>query len=194
MTPAFEAQYAARPARPTSASSGDVDDPAGAPLAHPRGNRLNDEELTLEVDRQGCVPVILGDVLQGGRALDAGVVDEHVDSAELRLGLTHHPRHGLAIRDIRLERDRARAVARGERDGLLRRVGLGAVGSAVVIDHEIRPGGGQSGDRRASDPAAGPRDQCDDVLHAAMLTGREAAVNRAESLLPPRPTPAPGKP
>ena len=45
-------------------------------------DRLRDEEGALQVHRQHRVPVGLGDVEEVGRAKDAGVVDQRVDTAE----------------------------------------------------------------------------------------------------------------
>ena len=61
-----------------------VDDAPPAMLSHPRQRGLGAEERALEVDREDLVPLLLGHLVAHRVAVDPGVVDEHVQPAELR--------------------------------------------------------------------------------------------------------------
>ena len=72
-------------ARNVLVHGGDVDDRAA--VAHSSRGSLCEQEARADVDREGEVEVGGGEVEERFRGHDAGVLDEHVDAAELRDGL-----------------------------------------------------------------------------------------------------------
>ena len=87
---------------------GDVDDRAAAALAAcRRQHRVRDGDRAAQVDAEDEVPQRLVGVDEEGEAVGAGVVDEHVDRAELALGLRRPPdRHRRRVGDVELRRAR----------------------------------------------------------------------------------------
>src|SRR5437762_10432586 len=71
--------------------AGDVDDAAPAALDHPARRELGEQERGLEVRIQHLVPVLLADPEQQVVLGEAGVVDEHVDRAEVLLDRRDQP-------------------------------------------------------------------------------------------------------
>jgi hypothetical protein len=59
-------------------------------LFHGGHGQARGVEAGAEVDRQDGVPGVDRELLHRRHVLDAGVVDEQVDGAELRDGLAHH--------------------------------------------------------------------------------------------------------
>src|SRR5579884_213446 len=82
---------------------GEVDDGPAAGAHHdPRGG-LRAKEEPLEVGVEDLVPLLLGHLERGAPDVDAGVVDENVDAAELRGGGGHRPPDRRDIADVQLD-------------------------------------------------------------------------------------------
>ena len=79
---------------------GDVDDLAAAALDHPAGGGAADQEGAGEVRLDDAVPLGLGELEQRRAVLDAGVVDEDVERAELRLHRRDAGLGRLAVGDV----------------------------------------------------------------------------------------------
>src|SRR4029077_3829612 len=124
------------------------DDPAAVTQA--AGRFAQRVERTLEVDvylaLEGQV-TSLGDVRQQH---DAGIVDEHIDAAERRLGSVEHAADGLLIADIGLRAQRAAALVLD-----LARHGFGGRGVARVVDDDGKAVPGQPLRHRGADAARG---------------------------------------
>ncbi len=71
-------------------SRSDVDDPSAALLLHDRHGRLGGVEGRRQIDGDDQVPLVVREILDRGHVLDAGVIDQDVQLAELGLGLGHH--------------------------------------------------------------------------------------------------------
>ncbi len=88
------------------------DDAAGiAPLPHMRGHGAGAEEHAFQVNVQGTVPLLLGQVEQGLRVGEPGVVDQDIDMAQ---GLNGLGDEGIELAHIaRVDRADRREPARG---------------------------------------------------------------------------------
>ena len=84
----------------------DVDDAAPVALDHAVGDLLGHVEQAVEVGAHDRVPVDLVHLLEGHVARDAGVVDQHVDRADLALHLGDRAR-------ARIDSRRRRTARRG---------------------------------------------------------------------------------
>src|ERR671916_1726778 len=139
-----------------------VDDLAAPGLGHVRQHGVNGVERAVEVHLDDLVPVVHGQLPQSLVYVDAGVVDEHVHPTEVAYGLVYELLRLLGVRDVRLNRDRLPAGLFDLVDQLLR--GLLA---ARVVDHYLRPAGGEFlGDRRPKPPAS-PRDDHHSLFQSA---------------------------
>ena len=69
---------------------GRVDDPAPFLRLHAGHGGADGVEGGREVDGDDLVPLLGRELLDRGDVLDAGIVDEHVESAEARLRLADH--------------------------------------------------------------------------------------------------------
>jgi hypothetical protein len=67
---------------------------------HAVGHRLGAIEYALQIDVNHLVKLLGGHFLQARVLRDAGVVDQHVNAAELGLDLSHHIVHHRALGDI----------------------------------------------------------------------------------------------
>ena len=99
---------------------------------HAGHHRADGMERRRQVDANDGVPLLDRELLDRRDVLDAGIVDEDVDGAEIPLGLGHH------LRDLA----RAQHVGRIESDaGAVRRTGLDGgriVGRrAEAVEHDI---------------------------------------------------------
>jgi hypothetical protein len=117
------------------------------------------EEGALQVDVDLLVPAILQHVQERRRGLDAGVVDQHIDGAELLDGALHHGIHRGRIGHVGLDGDGPR-TAGGQLAG--QRLGFGF--EAEVVHHHIGPSRAKGLGNGVPDPAARPRDDGDLAL------------------------------
>ena len=110
---------------------GDVDDPA--PLARPHHGQhgLRAQERRFQVDRDGAVEIVLGQIIDAAHDRDAGIVDENVDRAERGSDLFDHRSHGRRLRDIGRDRDGAAAAGLDPGDD-----GVGIIRALAVIDRD----------------------------------------------------------
>jgi hypothetical protein len=104
-----------------------------------------------EVDRDDRVPTFDREVLDLGDVLDAGVVHEDVDAAELRCGELHH------VLDLAGFAHVGTVVlgANTERFDL----GLGCFGIAEAVEHDVCALLGESLGNGEANAAGGPRDK-----------------------------------
>ena len=153
---------------------------------HPRGG-LDPEEHGLQVDREDPIVVRLGDLEEGGDVLDAGIVDERVELAEVRHRPLHHRAELGHLRhvDRRLRHPAPRLVADERRR-------LGHERRVDVRQREVAPLFRQAQRGGASDAPAGSRDQRHPALetHARLLlwwwVGTRPASREAASQPGPR--------
>src|SRR5207249_2599172 len=97
---------------------GDVDDAPVLALHHLRGEGAAAQELAGEVDLEHALPFLDG-IVRGGnvQARDAGVVDEHVDPAEVGERLCRRAFYRRGIRDVDGAGLRGRVPDAGPRAG-----------------------------------------------------------------------------
>ena len=131
----------------------DVDD-ARARLHHaPAGLRHPVGAVEVDVDHP---PELLRRLARGGHGgADAGVVDQHVDAAELAHGLLDHARAVLGLGDVGGDGDAAAAERLDALGGLLEP--LGAAGA----DRDVGAGFGEAGGERGAEPGGGAGDDGD---------------------------------
>ena len=103
--------------------------------------------------------VVGGDLLQGFRLPDGGVVHQRVEAAEMPMGLGHHAARGGFVGQVGRQRDRF--VATG---GQLGGRGLGAAAGIVRVQGEAVAVRRQMTGKRVAEPPAGAGDQCDGVI------------------------------
>ena len=129
---------------------------AAASSQHRRDGCLTAKEHALQVHVQDLVPQLLRGVHDGGQALDACVVEEHVDAPERLLGGADQGCRALAPRDVR---DHGHDLA-----------GLGHLvhGGGPVARDDASPFGREDGYGGSPDPGRRPRDYRD-------LTRQESA-------------------
>src|SRR5262249_3562644 len=153
---------------------GDVDDAAGAPLAHRGQDGAGAQPDPLDVDRERALPDVVGD-LRERRELDlaevGGVVDQAVDLPErVDRGLRHRAGGG-GVGHVDRHRDGGAAGGLDEPDGLVRRVHVGDDDVGALLPRPDGKGladaGGASGD---DDRAAGEQVVCGHAPHRTQGT------------------------
>ena len=123
---------------------GDIDDLAAlAGLDHDPADSLRDEERSLEIDVDGSVPGLQGEILGGGEHGDTGAVDDDVDMAEGRLRRSDDGFHRLRVGNVADEGFRAISEC----------VGFGFRDRFIDVDH-------------ADDRALGGKCRCDGIADA----------------------------
>jgi hypothetical protein len=155
-------------------------DAATAPLEG-RDPVLHPEEHALEVHAVHGVPGLLALVRERGhRAAEPGVVEQHVDPAEGRLGGLDHALDVGGDRDVDL--DRHRAVADDSRGLLLATAAVGTDDPGAL--------GGEEHRARAPDAGAGTGDDGDLPVEAAHVVRSSADRDQAAgtSARPANPT------
>ena len=100
---------------------GVVDDGAAAHLAHLRNGILYTQERALEVDAYDAVPDLLGLLVgvAGSVLVDAGVVEQDVESAVAVNRCVDYPLHILGLRYVSCDKSRFAASALDDADNLL---------------------------------------------------------------------------
>ncbi len=128
---------------------GDVDDVAAVARDHPAERELHAEDHAVEVDvdHANRREVVLVD--EAPDLHDAGVVDQHVERAELLLGGCEECVERVSVGHVERQRDRARSE-----------LGGGLTGGVVVdvADRDLHPLAQQRLGGGPSDPARGARD------------------------------------
>ena len=141
---------------------------AGIPNLH--------QEDALGVDRHGQVPDLLigRDGVVVGGVHDPGVVEQHVEAPEFRLGRGDHGSRLLGLGDIGLDGDGLAAVS-GDDPG-------GFVGGVVVqVDGNHRcPLRGEEEGGLAADPGTGPGDESDFVSESHEKRSRCVVVREVQ--------------
>jgi hypothetical protein len=132
----------------------DVDDaPAAALGDHLLGGELRAEEGALEVDRQHLLVLVLRGVEHRGPRLHAGVVDHHVETAEVLDRPVDQP---LEVGDLaHVGLDTGRLVA--ERLDLVLELFSGVL-LRHVVDDDVGLAPGERQRDRLADPAVAPGD------------------------------------
>jgi hypothetical protein len=115
---------------------------------------LRPEEDRLQVDVEDAVPVLLGHVPERRAALDARVVDEHVEPAERRGALRHEAADLRDLADVRPDEVRAPPHRPDLRGDAARRLG-----AAVVVHDDVGALAREPQRDGATDAAAAPRDE-----------------------------------
>ena len=128
---------------------GDVDDAAEAPLAHAVDHRPGHVEQRVEIGADHLLPLLVRHLLEHGVARDAGIVDQHLDRADLVLD----------IDDALLAGDIVAHVPFKDRDLGFLLEGLGGVVVAAVIGGDLVAGLLQSLANGGADAARSTRDQ-----------------------------------
>src|SRR5262249_9057241 len=104
---------------------GHVDDRAAPPAGdHGAGRRLRAEEPALQIHVEDEVPVALAHLEERHSRIDACVVDEHVDPAELANDLPDHRLRTRRLRDVRLDQHGPPADAPNFLDDLVSRTAI----------------------------------------------------------------------
>jgi len=78
-----------------------VNDRAASDLAHVRQHRARKQPQSANVDVEGLVPLILGDLFSRSRVKNSGVIDQDVDFAERSQGALNNVFNFGFFRDIR---------------------------------------------------------------------------------------------
>ena len=131
-----------------------VDDAAEALALHRRQRQPRGVEGGREVDREDRVPPVDREVVDRRHMLDAGVVDQQVDGAELRQRLAHHVLDGLGPAHVGAVVAHLHVVLLGEFGA--QRFDLALVAEAVEDDV------GALGRQRAGDAEADARGRAGD--------------------------------
>ena len=136
-----------------------VHDPTRALLAEDLGGELGHREVTLEVDVDDDVPLVLGHVEDHPVAQDAGVVDQDVEPAERVERLLDHALAGVHVGHRVVVGDGVAAGVLDRGHDLVGRSGLAvefaALGAAVVVDHDPCALRREQQGVSAANPAAG---------------------------------------
>ena len=111
---------------------GDVDDAAEALLLHVRQRGGGAVEHGRQVQRDDGVPLLDREVLDRRGVLDAGVVDQDVDAAELAHRVVDQAAHGLALGQVGAVVHDAHAMLAGQPGARI--FDLGGVAEAVQDD------------------------------------------------------------
>ncbi len=139
----------------------DVDDAPPLARLHAGHRRPHAVKGRGEVDGDDGVPLLDGKVLDGAHVLDAGVVDEDVDAAEIALGLGDH------LRDLRRPQHvgRVEADLHPQRLHALDRLGV-VLGRAQAVRDDVDAGLGEPQRDAEADPRRGARHDCRLALDA----------------------------
>ena len=109
----------------------DIDDPAPFARPHCRQNGLRAQERRFQVDRDGAIEIIFGEIVDAAHDRHARIVDENVDRAEGGGDLFDQAGNGCGLRDIGCDRDRAAAFGLDGGDD-----GIGLSSAVAVIDRD----------------------------------------------------------
>ena len=170
----FEALYIDWPGIEISPKSdGQVHDVAVAGGDQVRQELLGAVHDAPEVDADDPVDVVVVEVLEVAGQRDAGVVDDHVDPAELLGDGRGVRRHRGAVGDVE-----AVAAHLARAGGLDQVDGLGEPGLVDVGEREQRAAAGDVEGQRAADAGAGAGDH-DDLVVEASSCATPASVVRA---------------
>ena len=131
---------------------GDVDDVAAGPRAQPFDRQLGADDDAVDVDVELAADRVVRLLDERRHRHDPGVVDDHVDRAELAFGGVEEGGEGTAVGDVERQRDRAAAQARGRLLGQ-RQVEVADRDAAALADQRRR--------RRLADPPGAPGDRHD---------------------------------
>ncbi|MGY4301288.1 hypothetical protein ACVWXN_009383 [Bradyrhizobium sp. i1.4.4] len=63
-----------------------------------------------QVDHHGAVEILFGEIVDAARDRDAGIIDEDIDRPEPGRGALDHCSHGVALRDVGGNDNRATAL------------------------------------------------------------------------------------
>ena len=133
-----------------------IDPPPG--LHHPLADQRGEPERPLEVDGDHLVEELLGDVAEAlVDRRDAGVVDEHVDAAEVAIDVLDQPVELLPVPDVAGVGARAAAVGAQRGGDLVAGVGLAA------DDDDLGAGLREAARDREPEPAGSAGDDGDAV-------------------------------
>jgi hypothetical protein len=129
---------------------------AVAALGHGRGDPLGEQKRSAQVDGQRGVEVGHRHLVQGLHPAEPRIGDQHIDCAELRLGVVDKPRGRPGLAQVGADGHRPSvrsldALGQGPRGGLVAAVAEGDGGS----------GSGQALGDRGPDASAGPGDEGD---------------------------------
>ena len=102
--------------------------------AHHGQHRLRAQERRLQVDRDGAVEIVFGQIVDAADDRHARIVDENVDRAERGANLVDHRSYGCRLGDIGRDRDGAAAASLDPGDDR-----LGIIGALAVIDRDRSP-------------------------------------------------------
>ena len=132
--------------------------------------------MSLEVDRDHGVPLLLGHVDEDAVAQDPGIVDEDVDRAERRDRGVDQTLGTLPVGDVVSVGDRLSALGADLSRDFLGGRHVGArtvVGGAEIIDHDLGAFRREQHSVLSPDPAARTGDDCDtsvESIHVIVLS------------------------
>ncbi|MCY1181310.1 hypothetical protein D9M73_218080 [compost metagenome] len=131
---------------------GNVDHPAPALGAHARQTQTGAVEHRRQVDRDDRIPTLHRKLVHRCHVLNAGIVDQDIDAAELALGVGDHVGNLCRIADI------GRVVA--DLAAKLFDLGNNVGRIAKTVEDQVGPGPGQAEGDPQADAAGGTGDQC----------------------------------
>ena len=112
---AFRGRIIARARRGAAgADRGNIDDGPATPRPHSRQHRLDQRHRPEEVGGEKFIDVRFVGLLHGGAIAVAGIVDEHVHRAELRLSPPHRLGDLRAVGDVQRKCERGIGIAGNE--------------------------------------------------------------------------------
>ena len=141
---------------PRAARRRDIDDATPFARPHRRQHRLRAQECRLQVDRDGTVEIVLGEVVDAAHDRHARIVDKDIDRTECGGDLLDHFGNGRRLRDIGRDRNGAAAIGLDPGDD-----GLGIVRALAVIDRDRGAQFREHQRNRRADAAGGARHQRD---------------------------------
>ena len=149
----------------------DVDDAAAPARHHALRHRLADDEHAVDIGAHQLLPVGEREFVEGRAALQAGVVDEHVDGADLFLDRRHRGAHGGHIADVEGTCMDLQALARQQQlcGGQPRRV--------APVQHQRGAGLAEPARQREADARRRAGDQCHAAVQTKGVGGDHAGVH-----------------
>jgi hypothetical protein len=154
-----------------------IDDRAASALDHARDQRRDQQQRRADVHGVEPVDQLCVELLRGHARGDRGVVDQHVDVAELFGRVAHDPSGDFGIREIGLEHHRV--VAELGRDFVQPRAAAGD-------QRDARAGVVERASDRRPDPPRGTRHDCGPAFERHGASIAPGAASAPPSQLPPR--------
>src|SRR5436853_2509587 len=137
----------------------DIDDLATTLLHHLAGGDLADYESAIKIDGDHSVPFLISDFKERLLYFNPGIIDENIQTPELRYNLLHHALDIFALADIGSNGNRSRAKGGGFGHGGIYVV----LPAGAIVDGNVCAFGGKPCGDGFTDAAAGSGHECDFV-------------------------------